>query len=67
MLILRRKARAGIGDRDDRLTAGCRQRDVDPAAWRSELGGVVEQIRDDLAQSDRVALDIERFGRIAHD
>ena len=54
-------AEAGVGYGDDRFVALASQRDGDAAALRRVLGGVVEQIADDLREPGRVGVEPDRL------
>ena len=62
-LHLGRDADPGVSHSQHGLVAFAAERDRDPAAGLGVLGGVVQQVRDDLFQTGRVALDPQRLGR----
>ena len=62
LLHLRRDADAGVADPQHGLVVLAGQADRDPAARLGVLGGVVQQVRDDLLQAGRVALDRDGLG-----
>ena len=66
--MLRRDADAGVAHPQHGLVAVARQRvSRDLAARVGVLGGVGQQVADDLRQAHRVGVDQQRLGRQRHD